>query len=366
MTAIMAGSLGGEIPPIRMDGLSVMSVVINATCNLQCRHCYLSPEGPPVGVRSEDWLRYLGSVFLDLRPHSLCFSGKEVFAVEESASLFFDALRLRDRLQADGRGRTRVGVITNATLLEKYRDHLVECSLDWLDVSIDGPQSGHDEVRGRGAFAKMARNLPWLVESLGDRIWVALTTMDSNVEAVSESVSALNRTFGLRRFMIGLYKPQRYTDATLRIDNVNRESRIMQALLALNEIKPLSPVEVRFELDSSDERMRRRLEDEQLLPREGVLRVGVKQFVNGVTLRLSTVGIPVGLWRALRVTNEGFVMAAEDLVDASAYRQRAITNIADMAYDARRTYVAGLSHPRFRELHGVQAETFFEMLARSA
>lgn len=363
---IMAGSLGGHIPPIRIDGASVVSVCLNAVCPLQCRHCYLAPEEPAVGIAARRWLQFLESVFSDLKPHSLCFSGKEIFAVDESASLFFEAIRLRNHLQTNAAARTRIGVVTNGTLLGRYRRHLLQCPPDWLDVSIDGLERYHDEVRGNGAFRKMARNLPWLNESLGDRLWVALTLMEGNVEALPEIVSGLHGEFGLKQFSVGIYKPLTYTDSALRLRSPDRESRILRALLALGNIDPATGLAVRFEFDAGDGLLRARLEAERLVPTNGLLRVAAKQFDNGVTLQLSTITVPVGLWRAVRVTNEGFVVAAEDLVDATAYRQRAIGNIADVAYDARKMYAAGLIHPRFQELFGVSAEMFLAELARSA
>jgi len=362
MTTIMAGTLGGEVPPIRIDRLSVLSLAVNAVCNLSCEHCYLRPEGPPIGIQSQSWLKFLRSVFADLRPHSVAFTGKEVFALDESASLFFDSIRLRNLLQDDIGDRTRIGVITNATLLERYRSSLHDCLPDWLDVSIDGLQMTHDQVRGKGAFAKMAKNLPWMIDSLGDRLWIALTLTEGNMQSLPEIISGLNRTFGLRRFSIGIYKPQSYTNTSLSIASCNRESRILRSLLALAEIDLFSNVEVKFDFDSGDCALRRRVENEGLIPMAGVLRIAMKQFDNGLTLRFSTTAVPVGLWRAIRVTNEGHIIAAEDLVDASRYHQQAIANIADLGYDARRMYDAGLSHPRFRDLMGATADDFFRSL----
>src|SRR2546423_6932048 len=116
---IMAGSLGGQIPEIRSDGLSVMSLVINNVCPLRCTSCYLRPDGPPTGLRPEEWQHLLRSVLRDLRPEAVCFSGKEVFALEESARVFFEAIKLRNALQAGVPGRTRIGVVTNGILLKR-------------------------------------------------------------------------------------------------------------------------------------------------------------------------------------------------------------------------------------------------------
>ncbi len=363
---IMAGSLGGRIPPVRSDRLAVLSVVVNATCNLQCRHCYLSPAGPPIGMRSEQWHRFLRSTFADLRPHSVCFSGKEIFSLRESVDLFFGAIRMRDTIQGDHESRTRIGVVTNGTRVGSHRDMLSATPPDWLDISIDGVRDSHDAIRGRGAFNKVARNLPWLLEVLSDRLWIATTLMDTNVDSLPEIVSSLNQEFGLRRFSVGLYKPQSYTDSLLRLNDVGREDRTLQALLGLNAIDVNGAVDVKFEFDSRDTSLLRRMEQEGLIPREGFIRVGEQHLDNGVTLRITTTAGCVGLWRAARVTNEGLYIAAEDLVDATSYGKRAIGHIADFDYDARKLYEAGLVHSRFRELLGSTSEQFFNALARNA
>ena len=366
MLNLMAGSLGGHIPSVRGDRLSVLSLVTNATCNLSCRHCYLKPEGPPVGMQPQQWLKLLRSVFADLCPHSICFSGKEVFSRGESASILFEAIRMRNRIQGHGEHRTRVGVITNGTLLGQYRDQLADCLPDWLDISIDGTREYHDAIRGKGAFDRTARNLPWLVELLGDRLWITPTLMEANLDALPEIVSSLYEQFGLRRFAVGLYKPQVYTDSLLRLQDVGREARILRALNGLGAIGPVDGVEVRLEFDSGDQVLRTRLEEDGLIPKEGVVRVAERRLNNGVTLRFSTTSVRVGLWRAVRVTNEGLWVAAEDLVDATGYQHRATGHVADFDYDARKAYEAGLAHPRFKELFGTTAEEFLSTLARSA
>jgi pyruvate-formate lyase-activating enzyme len=366
MLNLMAGSLGGHIPSVRVDRLAVLSVVTNASCNLSCRHCYLRPEGPAVGMQQEEWLQLLGSVFADLQPHSICFSGKEVFARKDSANILFEAIPLRNRIQVGMEHRTRIGVITNGTLAGQYRDQLAECLPDWLDISIDGTRELHDAIRGKGAFDRMARNLPWLVELLGDRLWITPTLMETNIDALPEIVDSLYQMFGLRRFAVGLYKPQSYTDSLLRLQDVGRESRILRALNGLGEIGPVDGIEVRLEFDSSDHGLRTRLEDDGLIPKEGVVRVAERRLDNGVVLRFSTTAVRVGLWRAVRVTNEGLWVAAEDLVDATGYQRRATCHVADFDYDAQQAYKAGLAHPRFKELFGTTAEGFLSTLARTA
>src|SRR5262245_66309272 len=103
-----AGSLGGRIPSVRFDKPSVLSLVLNNICPLNCAHCYLQPEDSLKTVKPEHWLRFLRSAFIDLPPDAVCFSGKEVFALNESAEILFEAIKLRDEIQAGGSERTRL------------------------------------------------------------------------------------------------------------------------------------------------------------------------------------------------------------------------------------------------------------------
>ncbi|KHE90877.1 MAG: radical SAM protein [Candidatus Scalindua rubra] len=51
-------------------------------------------------------------------------------------------------------------VNTNGTLLERYAVQLVDIGLDSIDLSIDGPQSVHDEIRGvSGTFQKVVAGI---------------------------------------------------------------------------------------------------------------------------------------------------------------------------------------------------------------
>ncbi len=87
---------------------------------------------------------------------------------------------------------------------------------------------------------------------------------------------------------------------------------------------------------------------------------------NGVTLGFATTAVRVGLWRAIRLTNSGLVLAAEDLVNTREYKYHAIGHIADFEFDARRMYEAGLAHPRFKELFGTTSDEFLRMVARNS
>jgi MoaA/NifB/PqqE/SkfB family radical SAM enzyme len=213
MANIMAGSLGGLFPNLSMERLEVLSVVLNNSCNLRCRHCYLEPESHEPFLNREEWCTFFTSVFRDLVPSVVSFAGKEIFSDHSSVGLLFEAIQTRDRLQRGAARRTHIGVITNGTLLHRFRERILECPADHIDVSVDGLPPVHNEIRGPGAFDQLAPNLHWLTEAFPDRVWLTHTLFTQNVRGLPEFVTFYERMFGQRRFSLGLYQPLPYTSS---------------------------------------------------------------------------------------------------------------------------------------------------------
>src|SRR5262249_43073294 len=96
----------------------------------------------------------------------------------------------------------------------------------------------------------------------------------------------------------------------------------------------------------------------------------------GLTLRINVSRVPVGLWRAVRVTPEGYWLAAEDLIDAPDYAHRAVARLRDYGFDSRRAYEAGGGHLRRtvrsgavdfpRRVPGAWAENSFDLVPASS
>ena len=124
MPNIMAGSLNGSFGEHSTCTLEVLSLLINNACNLHCKHCYLEAPNSRPHLTPEEWLAFLSSAFSRLRPSVVSFAGKEPFVNLKSASLIFEAVKLRNRIQSDDH-RTQLGVITNGTLVHKYAAELV-------------------------------------------------------------------------------------------------------------------------------------------------------------------------------------------------------------------------------------------------
>jgi len=291
-------------------------------------------------------------VLKDLSPSNLCFAGKEPFLNRQSARLVHDTIVLRNQLQPEK--QTQIGVITNGTMVHRHRGLLEQAPPDYLDVSVDGLPSAHDAVRGEGAFEMLAPNLRWLSHVFKDSLWLTHTIMATNLADLPEFVSFFNRTFGIQNFSLGIYKSLSQTDSTLATPSDSLAAELDAALSALGDTILKTSVRVVMDIDMIHERVA------DLLDRRGWFTeaatqgtfktVADRQFDNGVNLQMMVAGIPVGLWHAVRITPEGFWLAAEDMIHPMRYEELAVGKLQDYDFDSRRLYEAGLRSERLREL----------------
>lgn len=349
MINIMAGSLRGLFPRPSSRKLEIVSVLTNNACNLRCRHCYLEAPDYAAFLSADEWLRFFTSLFSDIEPSALCFAGKEPFLNGPSVELIQEAVRLRDQLQA-GR-RTQIGAITNGTLIHRHRAALREAAPDYFDVSIDGLPDVHDHIRGAGAYEQIRPNLRWLIEEFGpSRVWLTHTLTAANAASFPKLVQFYHAEFGVQCFSVGIYQPLPYTDPDLALTREQYAQFSEHALKALANIEVEAPVEVILDLDVKHSALIRHLDMEGWIQAEEPLSSADHHFDNWVVLRLRSATIPVGLWRSVRITPEGYWLASEDLVNVREYTRTAVASLRDADFDARRLYAAGLASPRFLEL----------------
>jgi len=124
---------------------TLVFIALTYRCNLQCRHCAV--YGPDTACNDLDtgtWLSFFREL-ADLKVLRLRLSGGEPFMRDDIWQLLdaVDALPMR------------WGINTNATRIDRHGARRLTGyrRLDDIMVSLDGDASGHDAMRGRGAFA---------------------------------------------------------------------------------------------------------------------------------------------------------------------------------------------------------------------
>jgi len=285
-------------------------------------------------------------LFDDLAPAVVSFAGKEVFADARSAEIAFEAIRLRDELQVHRPYHTHIGLITNGTLLHRFQTALITFPPDHVDVSVDGLPAFHNQLRGPGAFARLEPNLRWLVAEFPNPIWITHTLFSTNLRAVPRFVEYYSDTFGLRHFSLGFYHSLPYTSPKLTVAEGDYVSFVEGTLQKLSRIDVPGSVNVIVDFGAESAAVIRRLEDNGWVESSEAISSSKHAFDNGVTLRVNVSRVPVGLWRAVRVTPEGYWLAAEDLVYAREYAQRAVAQLRDYSFNTRTAYNVGLAYLR--------------------
>jgi hypothetical protein len=349
MPNIMAGSLGGLFPHSLARKLEVISVLTNNSCNLRCRHCYLNAPTYDRPLTPVEWRRFFHSLLSDVAPAVLSFAGKEPFLNRPSVGVLQDAVRLRNTLQ--GPRRTRIGVITNGTLVHRHASRLQEVAPDYFDISVDGLPAAHDAIRGTGAFAQLEPNLRWLVQEFGaDRIWLTHTLTTATATTLSQVIEFYSSEFGIRCFSIGLFHPVANADAGLAFSKQQVSCFVAETLGPLALARTASAVEVILDVDVLHADILSVLGECGWANSDAPFSDSTHRFANGVVLRIRTAAVAVGLWRSVRVTPEGYWLAAEDLIDVFNYRQRRTGSLRDANFDARCLYNTGLASQRHQEL----------------
>lgn len=133
-------------------------LTVNNVCNLKCCMCDVGQKnsnsnfygnlikGESLSI--QDWMRFFDSV-KEYKPN--------IFIVGTEPLLYKDLAKLITYAKQLG---FYVGVGTNGYLLEKTAVELVASNLDELSISLDGPATVHDKIRGiNGVYEKVMRGM---------------------------------------------------------------------------------------------------------------------------------------------------------------------------------------------------------------
>ncbi len=130
----------------------VVAVRLTNLCNMNCKMCgqpKVGDEGIPKSffadhLSVDEWKRVIDQL-ARFRPNFYLWGGEPLIY-----NGIFDLVAY-----AKSRGLT-VQINTNALLLEKHAQDVIDSGLDDLIISVDGPEAVHDDIRCLpGAFAKL-------------------------------------------------------------------------------------------------------------------------------------------------------------------------------------------------------------------
>lgn len=326
-----------------------VTLVINNSCNLNCGHCYLQVKRLTAPAMKEQEWKQLVDTISPTNPELFCLSGKEIFLGETGSRILSYMREVKDRENAG----YRIGLITNGTLIHKHTEAIKRAAPSYFDISLDGIESDHDAVRGKGAFAMVLPNLKWAVETFGDQFFVTLTIQKQNFRRVKDAVAFLHG-LGVKNVAIGFYLPLSYTSERLALTDEDVDY-VFDQLSNLDEIRLNDRLNVCLDLDIINLQPLKAFLRSKWFALEQVQESNGEHFVerelsNGVRLSIRFAPYPTGVWRSMRITAEGNYLAAEDTIDTTRYAERTIGNVREFGYDFPSLQKHALASRRFQEI----------------
>lgn len=172
-------------------------IFISDKCNLTCKHCNVYNLANP-NTKSmkeiEEELRYCykqGSRFVD-------FEGGEPFLWRDGNKDINDLIRLSKRI-----GFFSATVTTNAQL------PFTNCVADSIWVSLDGLGDYHDEIRGKGAFKRLEKN----VSACGHKALSFNMVINSkNYQSVKDTIEYATNHPAIRSISLNFHTPYKGTE----------------------------------------------------------------------------------------------------------------------------------------------------------
>lgn len=154
---------GAKRPPLGsspVPSLRYLELQITRRCNLRCRHCYIGP--PEDRELSPDEVRAVLEEFQTMQGLRVIITGGEPLLHRE-----FDAINALLPRYA-----LRKILVTNGILVN--REILRRLNADEILVSIDGLESAHEALRGKGTFGRAMRSIQ---DAIGAGFDVSVSTM---------------------------------------------------------------------------------------------------------------------------------------------------------------------------------------------
>jgi len=330
-----------------MNEISVVSLVINNNCNLKCKHCYLNTNLLLKPLSKNEWENFLNSLE-KIKPILVTISGKEL-TIDPNKSFFLKKLKeLRDN-----KSILKFGFITNGILLHKMENLLLETTPDYLDISIDGINQTHELIRGKNTFDKTFQNTIWCSKNLKNPTVVNITIQKNNYDKLINIFKFFIEN-NITNIAANFYKPLPYTDPNLTLS----KEEIMITFNSLNEIKYLQtqkPFTFLLDLDHiylppvAQFLKTNWFDISKLKEDENKSTILIHEFQNNTKIIFRLNLIPIGISR-IRITPDGFLLAADDSVNTIEYEKNFIANLRNFNYDIKKLHNFAINSPRLKQI----------------
>lgn len=140
-----------KIQILNKSPLLSAQIELTRKCNLHCSYCYQKKDSKT--IQKDSFNRLINSLE-ECGVLDVCLHGGEIFLMQD----------IWDYLSECKNKSFRTSIITNGTLLgEKEAQKISQLGTSTIFVSLDGPPSIHDSLRGKGTFKKAINGIEALL-----------------------------------------------------------------------------------------------------------------------------------------------------------------------------------------------------------
>lgn len=154
--------LNRRFSPTRSGLPGYLHLNLTRRCNLRCRMCIQNRQdgGGRRGLSWYDPSRELPlATWIDLLDQAKTFLPR--LYITGGEPLLYP--HFRELLVAAKKRGFMVNLQTNGIRLAEVADLLVDLDVEWINISLDGPQEAHDRIRGPSAFRRTVEGIEALV-----------------------------------------------------------------------------------------------------------------------------------------------------------------------------------------------------------
>jgi len=157
---------------------------ITNRCNLRCEHCYTNANDHENTDLEDSLLKRVANDIISAGIMEVTISGGEALLVKGIENIV-------TMLMNSG---VSVLIFTNGILLKEFIDKLPDVTKHLLhfSVSIDGNEKIHDEIRGKGTFAKSIEGIKYAI-SHGYKLVTNTVIMKKNIGCIGALISYLHK-----------------------------------------------------------------------------------------------------------------------------------------------------------------------------
>lgn len=159
-------------------------LILTRNCNFSCSFCIRKNlEIVTKTMKFSEVIKALDIIFEAFHSSTLILTGGEPLLHHDIFTIIEYATRKWNKVVLTSNGSFTTDT---AEKLKKYLSKNL-----WLQVSLDGPEKEHDQIRGKGSFKKLTNNISYLKEYCSN-IVVSTTVTNKTIESTKQLADILN------------------------------------------------------------------------------------------------------------------------------------------------------------------------------